>query len=236
MNKTSILASLAVTLTLPLAAQAASPKKAGGASVLATVAGQHLGKPARDIGVLASAAAGGNEQGGAVLVRVSDGTDGGLPVCHILTLEGSPSSPGKVTGALQVNVCPVYDKDAAKGAKLDRVPVSRRWNAWRVRLDSQRVDQLGKGVESQIHWALAADTNDGQGLHYVFERTSTTFRSKEQPQQNQSEVCDAPVIQVGDPPEGLTLACDTETTLGTRAKKLRTSFAYTWQGDHFAPK
>lgn len=236
MNKLLISASLAATLAIPQLALAGPPKKAAGASVLATIAGQHLGKGARDVGVLASAAAGGNEPGGAALVRVSDGTDGGLPVCHLLTLEGPPSSPGKVVGAIQLSVCPVYDKDAAKGARLDRVPVSRRWNAWRLRVDSQRVDQLGKGVESQIFWALAADLNDGQGARLVFERTSTTFKSKEQPQQNQAEVCEAPVIQVGDPPEGLSLQCDTETTLGTRTKKLRTTFAYSWQGDHFAPK
>ena len=222
-HKPYFLLVLIATALLPQLALAGAPAKPAGAAAVAALAAMHLGKSAKDVGVLASAAAGGNEPGGAAVVRVSDGTDGGLPTCYLLTLEGAPSSPGKVVAALQLNVCTVYDKDAARGAKLDRIPVSRRWNAWRVRVDSQRVDTVAKVLETQLLWGLAADLNDGQGLRMVFERTSNSFSSKEQPQQNQAEVCQAPEVQVGDPPAGLSQVCDTETMLGTRVKKLRTT-------------
>jgi hypothetical protein len=95
---------------------------------------------------------------------------------------------------------------------------------------------MAKGVESSVLWALVADLGDGQGHKLVFERTSTTFKSKEDPKMNQAELCDAPVLQSGQEPEGLKITCDTETMLGNLAKRQRSTFEYAWQGDRFAPK
>jgi hypothetical protein len=213
---------------------AAPAKKA---SILAQLAADHLHRPLRDVAVLVTAvpAATENVQGGAALVRVADGADGGNPTCHLLQLEGRPGAPGKVVSALQLSVCPRYDKDQ-KGAQLARVELSRKWSAWRVRVASQRMDTMAKGVETSVLWVLAADLADGAGVKAVFERTSTTFRSQEDIKQNQAESCEAPVLLVGDEPDGLAITCDTETMLGSLPKRQKSTFAYAWQGERYAPK
>jgi hypothetical protein len=225
-------------LTLALLTAVALPVHAAGkkASALQTVAAEHLHRSVGEVAILATAnpLANENSTGSAALVRVAEGADGGNPTCHLLVLEGRASTPGKVLGSLQLSLCPRYDQ--GKHTQLTRVELDKRRSAWRLRLDSQRVDTMAKGVESSVLWALVADLGDGQGHKLVFERTSTTFKSKEDPKMNQAELCDAPVLQSGQEPEGLKITCDTETMLGNLAKRQRSTFEYAWQGDRFAPK
>lgn len=232
----ALVAGLGLSVAWPVQAAGKAAGVAKKGSVLQNLAGEYLHRPARDVATLATALPAGNEndKGSAALVRVADGADGGNPTCHLLLLEGQPGMPGKVLSGLQLSVCPRYDQ--GKATQLSRVQLDKRRGAWRLRLDSQRMDTIAKGVETSLLWALVADLGDGSGARLVFERTSTTFRSKQEPTTNQAESCEAPVVVSGQEPEGLRITCDTETMLGNLAKRQKSTFEYAWQGDRFAPK
>lgn len=209
-------------------ALAPTPALAGGRGGAAhKLAVAHLGAGAKDVTVLASADAG-SSPGSAAIVRVDNG--GGAPRCSLLVFEGRSAAPEKVVAAEKLSVCPAYDKDKQPAA-LERVPLTERRGAWRVHLGSKRMDAMAGGVETRQLWALVADT--GSGMHVVFERTSTSFKGQKDASANSSEVCEAPVLPLGSEPSTLTITCDTMAMLGAAAKKQRSTFSYSWQGDRF---
>ncbi len=232
----ALVAGLGLAVSGPTFAAGKAVGVAKKGSVLQNLAAEHLHRPVRDVAILATAlpASNENDKGSAALVRLVDGAEGGNPTCYLLLLEGQPGMPGKVLSGLQLSVCPRYDQ--GKTTQLKRVELDKRRGAWRLRLDSQRMDTIAKGVETSLLWALVADLGDGSGAKLVFERTSTTFRSKEEPRTNQAETCDAPVLVAEQEPEGLKITCDTETMLGNLPKRQKSTFEYVWQGDRFAPK
>ncbi len=221
-----------IFVALPVLAKDAPGGKASPA--LAKLAAEFLKANPKDVRVLASASPMPEEPGGGALVRVDDGADGGNPICYLLQLAGRPSSPAKVEASLKFAVCPRADQ--GKTSHLERVSLGRR-NAWLLRLDSMRWDSMAKGGESQLYWAIATDMGDGAGLRPVFERTSTGFKSKDQPALNQQEICKAPTVAISaGEPQGASIACEVETTQGTLLKRTQTTFSYMWDGSQFAGK
>ncbi len=220
-----LLALAAASLVPTLTPASATAGGRGGAAHKLAVA--HLSAGPRDVTVLATADAG-SGPGSAAIVRVDNG--GGAPRCSLLVFEGRSSAPEKVVATERLSVCPAYDKDKQPAA-LQRVPLTERRSAWRVHLGSKRMDAMAGGVETRQLWTLVADT--GSGLHAVFERTSTSFKGQKDTSANMAEVCEAPVLAMGSEPSTLSITCDTMAMLGAAAKKQRTTFQYTWQGDRF---
>lgn len=236
MYKTPILAILAMTAAASISpaawAKGAAAPKAGPA--LTKLAVEYFKAHPKDLKVLVSAAAFPEEAGGAAIVRVDDGSDGGNPVCHLVELAGRPGSPAKIQSSLKYQTCPRADQ--GKGTVLQRLNLGRK-NGWLVRLESLRYDTMAKGGESQLLWAVSADMGDGAGLRNVFERLSTAFRSKEQAAVNTSEVCKAPEVKVSSgEPQGLAITCQLESMMGTLAKRTEQTFGYMWDGSSFSPK
>ncbi len=219
-------------LTVPALAKEAPAGKAGPA--LAKMAAEYLKANPKDLRVLATAAPLPEEPGGGALVRIDDGADGGNPICYLLTLAGRPSSPARIEASLRFTVCPRADQ--GKTSRLERISLGRR-NAWLLRLDSARWDAMAKGGEAQLYWAMATDMGDGAGLRAVFERTSTTFKSKDQPALNQSEICKAPTVTISaGEPQGANIVCDIEAMHDHLVKKSQQTFSYMWDGSQFAGK
>ena len=220
-------------VAIPAMAKGAAPS-AKASPALTKLAAEFLKAHPKDVRVLAAAAPMAEEAGGAALVRVDDGADGGNPICYLLTLAGRPSSPAKIELSLKFAVCPRADQ--GKTTRLERISLGRR-NAWLLRLDAARWDSMAKGGESQLYWAIATDMGDGAGLRPVFERTSTTFKSHDQPALNQSEICKAPTVTISaGEPQGASIACDIESMLGTMVKRTQSTFSYMWDGSQFAGK
>lgn len=224
---------LTTLLSLPAVA---GTKTAPRSNALVSLAANHLGAPSRDVAVLVTAnpLPRENASGSAAVVRVDDGSDGGIPQCHLLILAGRPATPAKVEAAERLPVCPRYNQ--GKGALLQRIELDTRRSAWRLRLGSERYDTMAKGLETLGLWALLADLGDGKGLRTVFERTSTSFKSKEEPATNQAEVCDVPVLRSGQAPETLELPCMTETMFDKVPKRQKIVYQYAWQGDRYLAK
>ena len=224
---------LGLLATAPLLAKGPPPAPKGNA-LLAKMAAEQLLVSVKDVRVLTSAAPMPEEAGGAMLVRADDGSDGGNPICYLMLLAGRPATPARIEATLKFQVCPRADQ--GKNTLLQRVNLGRR-NAWLLRLEASRYDTLAKGGELQSYWAMATDMGDGAGLRPVFERQSTTFKSKEQAAVNQSEMCKEPKVQISaGEPQGLTILCDVEAMLGTQLKRTQTTFGYMWDGSQFAPK
>lgn len=192
---------------------------------------------ARDVSVLATALPLAHEgsPGSAALVRVADGSDGGNPTCHLVLLAGRPSGPGMVQEALRLDTCPHYDKDK-KGALLSRVALGANRAAWQLKLQSQRMDAIAKGVEAQQLWALASKASAEAPLKLVWSFLSTSFTSQNDPRMNQSETCETPIIQAGSDAQGLTLSCDTMAMLGSLPKRERIVRKFRWSGEDFQPE
>jgi hypothetical protein len=227
-----LLISMLFLLTTPAFAKGAASAKASPA--LAKLAAEYLKANPKDVRVLVAAAGMAEEPGGGALVRVDDGADGGNPICYLLTLAGRPSSPARIDASLKFAVCPRADQ--GKTSRLERMNLGRR-NAWLLRLDSARWDSMAKGGESALYWAIATDMGDGAGLRPVFERTSTTFKSKDQAALNQSEICKTPTVAISaGEPQGASIVCDVESMMGTLAKRSEMTFGYMWDGSQFAPK
>ncbi len=219
-------------LTVPVVAHAAPTAKAGPA--LAKLAAEYLKANVKDVRVLITAAPLADEAGGGALVRVDDGADGGNPICYLLATAGRPSSPAKIDASYKFAVCPRADQ--GKTTLLSRINLGRR-NGWLLRLEAARWDSMAKGGEAQLYWAIAADLGDGAGLRPVFERTSTTFKSKDQPALNQSEVCKTPTVTISaGEPQGASITCDIETMHDHIVKKSQQTFSYMWDGSQFAGK
>ncbi|MFZ4576977.1 MAG: hypothetical protein ACOYOB_01175 [Myxococcota bacterium] len=210
---------------------AAAAPKSGAAALSAA----YLGASARDVAVLATAVPQSREgmAGSAALVRVDDGSDGGNPACHVVAFAGRPSAPIKVEAATRLSTCPRFEKDKSKGVRFERIALGARRGAWLVRLETARVDSIAKGIETQTLWALLASNAQDPTPQQVWERASTTFKSREDPRLNQAEQCEAPVVRGGSAPEVLELPCETETMLGTLPKRQRQVFRYLWEGDRF---
>ncbi|MSP92984.1 MAG: hypothetical protein EXR79_14490 [Myxococcales bacterium] len=233
-----LLPSLLPSLLFALPATAA-PKK-GGPHPILLAAAPRVQSDLRDLTLLATAVpdAKENRNGSAALVRNDQGKDGGLPACWLLGLEGRPATPGRVETVIKLPVCPA---GSPKGTELGRTLLGKR-AAWRVRLESARADTFAKGVESRVLWALAADPGEGAGLKVVYERTSTTFKSRTDPGTNQLEQCEAPAVVNGSEPgsdddwPGLATTCETETMLGSMPKRERLTFRYQWMGDRYLPQ
>lgn len=227
-----LLISMMLLMSVPALAKGPAPAKGGAA--LGKLVAEYLKANPKDVRILASAAGLADEAGGGTLVRVDDGADGGNPVCYLLLLAGRPASPARVDASLKFAVCPRADQ--GKTSLLQRINIGKR-NAWLLRLESARWDTNAKGGESQLYWAIATDMGDGAGLRTVFERTSTTFKSKDQPALNQSEVCDAPTVAISaGEPQGASIACKVETMIGTLPKRAEQTFGYMWDGSQFASK
>lgn len=226
---------LILGMLLATTAQAKGVSAGGkGGPVLTKLVAEQFKVSPKDVKILTSAAPNPEEPGGAALVRVDDGTDGGNPVCHLVLLAGRPATPAKIDATLKFSVCPRADQ--GKASVLKRISLGRR-NAWLLKLDSQRYDLMAKGGESQLLWAIATDMGDGAGLREVFERLSTTFKSKEQPALNQSEVCQEPKVAISaGEPQGLSITCDLESMLGNLTKRTQSNFGYMWDGSSFAAK
>ncbi|MBM4342040.1 MAG: hypothetical protein FJ100_01490 [Deltaproteobacteria bacterium] len=214
-------------------ASAAGKKSAGGSGghPVVRLAAEAFSGNAKDIALLAVANPLDREssEGSAALVRLDDGRDGGLPTCYLLELQGKPYSPGRIAAQQRMSVCPA---GAPKGAQLSRVALSGRHEAWQVRLESARYDSKAGGGETAAFWGLFA--RQGGDLRSLWERTSTTFKSKGDVALNQSEVCGAPQIVAGSQePDSVTVVCDTETMAGKLPKRARLTFKSSWAGDRY---
>jgi hypothetical protein len=206
------------------------------ASPLVALAAEVLHRDARDVTVLATALPAAREQayGSAALVKVDDGSDGGVPTCWLLELSGRPTSPGTVASQTQLSVCPTGAE--AKQTRLSRVALSLKHDAWLLFTATQRVDSYAKGMAKSGLWALVGVAQPGETPRIVFERTSTAFFSKADPSANSSEVCQPPVIAGGGvEPTTLSLQCDSEAMLGKQVKRSRATIGYSWNGERFLP-
>ena len=202
---------------------------------LPSLCASHFHVAARDITVLATALPLSREgsPGSAAVVRVSDGSDGGNPICHLVLLAGRPAGPGVVQEALRMETCPHYDR-AKKGALLSRVALGAQQAAWQLRIESQRMDAIAKGVESQQLWALVAKSNAQAPLQTIWSFMATSFASPADPKMNQSETCETPLIDGG--AQSLTLNCDTMAMLGTLPKREKVVRKFRWMGEGFQPE
>jgi len=203
---------------------------------LQALCANHFHVAARDVSVMATAVPLAREgsPGSAALVRIADGSDGGNPTCHLLLLAGRPSGPGLVQEALRLDTCPHYDRDK-KSALLSRVALGANRAAWQMRLQSQRMDAIAKGVEGQQLWAMAAKDSAETPLKLIWSFLSTSFTSQGDARMNQSETCETPVIQGGSEVQGLTLTCDTMAMLGSLPKRERIVRKFRWTGEDFQP-
>ncbi len=235
--KTRFFCLRAAVLGLAAASFAAAPaalaaKPAAGhpvAKLLAEAEGANL----RDITVIAVAEPLEREHaaGSAALVRLDDGRDGGLPNCWLLELAGKPAGPVKIDAKTRLSVCP---GGPTKGAQLSRAALSKAQEAWLVRIEQVRYDSKGGGSEQSILWGLYGRPQ-GQGeTRALWERTSTTFKSRTDPTVNQAEVCQAPQIDAsGQEPGPIAIQCDTETMLGKLPKRAKQTFRSAWSGDRY---
>lgn len=172
-----------------------------------------------------------NGAGSAALVRLDDGRDGGVPICWLLELAGKAFGPGKIEAQLRLSVCPT---GPVKGAQLARVALSAMHEAWQVRIESARYDSKAQGVESAALWGLYGKYGTTE-LRPLWERTSTTFKSKADPTMNQAETCGTPEISAGgQEPDAVTVHCDTETMLGKLPKRAKQNFRSAWMGDKYS--
>ncbi len=222
---------LALVLLAPQPGQAAKPSAAGHpvAKLLAEAESANL----RDITVIAVAEPLEREHssGSAALVRLDDGRDGGLPNCWLVELAGRSSAPGKIDAKMRLSVCP---GGSTKGAQLVRAPLSKAMEAWQVRLEQIRYDSKGGGSEQSILWGLYGKTQGDTEARALWERTSTTFKSRTDPTVNQSEVCQAPQLDAtGQEPGPIAIQCDTETTLGKLPKRAKQTFRSVWSGNRY---
>lgn len=222
---------LVLSLLMAHEGQAAKPSAAGHpvAKLLAEAESANL----RDITVIAVAEPLEREHttGSAALVRLDDGRDGGLPNCWLLELAGRPSAPGKIDAKMRLSVCP---SGSTKGAQLTRTPLSKAMEAWQVRLEQIRYDSKGGGSEQSILWGLYGKTQGSSEVQPLWERTSTTFKSRTDPTVNQSEVCQAPQLDAsGQEPGPIAILCDTETTLGKLPKRAKQTFRSAWSGNRY---
>ncbi len=190
----------------------------------------------RDITVLAVAEPLGREHapGSAALVRIDDGRDGGLPNCFLLELAGKPAGPVKIDAKFRLSVCP---SGPAKGVQLARQAISNHQEAWLVRLEHLRYDSKGHGSESSILWGLYGRPLGESEPRAVWERTSTTFKSRDDPGNNVAEVCASPEIAAGgQEPSTITITCDTEVMLGKLPKRAKQTFTSVWSSDRYVAK
>jgi len=212
-------------------AEATRPATAG--HPVTRLAAQHLGASLRDLTLIATALPLERERsdGSAALVRLDDGRDGGLPSCYLLDLAGRPFAPGKVEAHLRLSVCP---SGPVKAAQLARVALSAKHEAWQVRVEAARYDNKAQGAETAVLWGLYGRYGTAE-VRALWERTSTTFRSKTDPGMNQAETCAAPQIAAGgQEPASVAVECDTETTLGKLPKRARQTFRSNWVGDRYS--
>ncbi len=172
--------------------------------------------------------------GSAAIVRIDDGRDGGLPTCFLLELAGKPAGPVKIDAKFRLSVCPA---GPAKGVQLARQAISNHQEAWLVRLEHQRYDSKGHGSESSILWGLYGKPLGESEPRAVWERTSTTFTSRDDPGNNVAEVCTAPEISAGgQEPTSIVIACDTLVMLGKLPKRAKQTFTAVWSGDRYVAK
>jgi len=212
---------LVICLLGAIPAANAGPKRA-----IKKLAVRHFSVESRDARVIATASSPDKKR--AALVRLQNND---VPVCHLLLISGKRKL--KLDKAIRLSVCAAYDKDA-RAAKLKRVPLTTHRDAWRVFVLSKRVDAMAKGLETRRFWGLY--TNAGSLSSTVFERTSTSFKSKANRAVNQAEICDAPVFSVADAPTTLTMNCKTEAMLGGYIKRNTATFKYGWMGGRFILK
>ena len=220
-----------LALLAPQVGLAAKPAPAGHpvARLLAEAESANL----RDITVIAVAEPLEREHasGSAALVRLDDGRDGGLPNCWLVELAGRPSAPGKIDAKMRLSVCPGA---STKGAQLLRAPLSRSMEAWQVRLEQLRFDSKGGGSEQSILWGLYGKAQGDSETRALWERTSTTFKSRTDPSVNQSEVCQAPQLDSSSQEPGpIAIECSTETTLGKLPKRAKQTFRSSWSGNRY---
>ncbi|MBI5607827.1 MAG: hypothetical protein HY902_02995 [Deltaproteobacteria bacterium] len=210
--------------------------KGGAVHPVAKLVAQAEAAQVRDITVLAVAEPLGREHaaGSAALVRIDDGRDGGLPNCFLLELAGKPAGPVKIDAKLRLSVCPA---GPAKGVQLSRQAISNHQEAWLVRLEHQRYDSKGHGAESSILWGLYGRPLGESEPRAVWERTSTTFKSRDDPGNNVAEVCTAPDIAAGgQEPTTIAIQCDTEVMLGKLPKRAKQTFTSVWSADRYVAK
>lgn len=222
---------LALMVLIPQAGLAAKPSATGHpvARLLAEAESANL----RDITVITVAEPLEREHasGSAALVRLDDGRDGGLPNCWLVELAGRPAAPGKIDAKLRLSVCP---SGSTKGAQLARAPLSKSMEVWQVRLEQLRFDSKGGGSEQSILWGLYGKTQGDAEARALWERTSTTFKSRTDPTVNQSEVCQAPQLDAsGQEPGPIAIECNTETMLGKLPKRAKQTFRSAWSGNRY---
>lgn len=181
---------------------------------------------AREIGIVAKANA--TSQGDAVVVRLLN-TD--VPVCQLLILDARAAAATKIVTAIRLPVCAAYTKES-RDSRVTRVQLTNGRSAYRVNLNSRRMDAIAKGVETLALWGLYADM--GTGFRAVFERTSTSFKSQVNNAVNQAETCSAPTFAVSVSPTTLTIACTTVRMLGGAATRKTATVPYQWQDGRFA--
>lgn len=219
------------SLSLPVDAAGKKSSGGGGGHPIVRLAAETFSGSTKDIALLAVANPLDREssEGSAALVRLDDGRDGGLPTCYLFELQGKPYSPGKIAAQQRMSVCPA---GTPKGVQLARVALSGRHEAWQVRLESARYDSKAGGGETAAFWGLFS--RQGGDFKSLWERTSTTFKSKSDVALNQSEQCGAPQIATGSQePESVTVVCDTETMAGKLPKRARLTFKSSWAGDRY---
>ncbi|MSQ81934.1 MAG: hypothetical protein EXR77_03335 [Myxococcales bacterium] len=222
---------LTLLLVVPVSAHAGKKSASASGHPVVRLAAQALGGNVRDIALLAVAVPLEREKadGSAALVRLDDGRDGGLPTCYLLELAGKPYGPNKIEAQQRMSVCPA---GPPKGAQLSRVAISGRHEAWQVRLESARYDTKAQGGEMAVFWGLLV--RSGSEIKSLWERTSTTFKSKTDVALNQAEVCTPPQITVGgQEPDLVTVHCDSETMAGKLPKRAKLTFKSSWAGDRF---
>ena len=178
----------------------------------------------REVSVIASAKGTTN---GAVIVRLKRSD---VPVCYVLLLDAPPRRATKILKSFRARVCAAYDKHAKK-AKLRRVQLTNRHDAWRAYIHSVRADAIAKGAETLRFWGLYSD--GGATATTLFERVSTSFKSKANSAVNQAEVCQPPAFPVGDEPSTLTMVCDNEAQLESRVTTTTNTYNYVWKSGRF---
>ena len=229
---TAVATLLISTWTAPAWAGSKAVKAPSGHPIVRLVAESQSASP-KDITLLAVANPLDRENlaGSAAVVRLDDGRDGGVPICWLIELAGKAYGPGKIDSQFQLSVCPA---GPAKGVQLARVAISGRHEAWQVRIESARYDSKAQGVESAALWGLYGKYGTTE-TRALWERTSTTFKSKTDVTMNQAETCGTPEITAGSQePEAVTVHCDTETMLGKLPKRAKQSFRSAWMGDRYS--
>lgn len=216
----ALIASVAVLLF------AASPAQARG-SKLKKLAMAKFDVGSRDVAIIATAK---GPASGAVVVRLQNSD---VAVCRLLVLDAPPKRATRIVKAFRLRVCAAYTKHA-KATKLKRIALTTREDAWRVFVLSVRADALAKGAETRRLWAIYSDAKDNS--KEVFNRVSTSFKSKANAAVNQAEVCDPPEFAVASAPTTLTLQCNNEARLESRTITKTNTYEYVWRGGRFDPK